>query len=486
MKKWIEFVKQYMNEHKLTWACALTEIKQKKLYNKYHITGGGKYQEFVRSVMKENNVQWYDAICKIQKEQLYKPSYTLKRSKRLRRNQTSKVITPIPDLVSASLAVTEHPMIVRASNRVEQEPTIPNIIHYTTVLTHMMKSYTLQTHSYSPSINKQLQLIKNQPIRSILGCGLEDNLKKTYISSKFKIQIGNHTNGSPRCVSASTKQAKDMFRRHLNSYVKLDPTRLIFPMQRHTNCWFNTMFVCFFISDKGKKFMRFFRHMMIEGKLLNGKTIEPGSLRDSFLLFNAMIEACYNQGSFQNEYSLAINTNNIIYNIYNSIPSVKGIKNVDNYGNPYDYYRALIQYLEAKQVSVKMKHYNRDTNVTKFLNSTMGFDDVIPDIVIVTLSDDTRPSYANVKDLHKPTLVQYSNVTYRLDSVICRDIGKNHFCCGITCNHEYYLYDGSAFSKLGKQPWPEWLNQDYNWKTYAGSETWNFMKGSVMLYYYRV
>jgi len=47
------------------------------------------------------------------------------------------------------------------------------------------------------------------------------------------------------------------------------------------------------------KFMRFFRHMMIEGKLLNGKSIEPKSLRDTFLLFNAMIEACYNQGLFQ-------------------------------------------------------------------------------------------------------------------------------------------------------------------------------------------
>ena len=134
-----------------------------------------------------------------------------------------------------------------------------------------------------------------------------------------------------------------------------------------------------------------------------------------------------------------------------------------------------------------MRHYTSHENVTKFFNSTMVFGNVLPDIVIVTLNDNHRSLYAVVNDfVNKPTLVQYSNVTYRLDSVICRDIGKKHFCCGITCNQEYYIYDGSAFSKLRKQPWPEWLNQDYNWKTYPTSETWNFMKGSVMLYYYRV
>ena len=435
--------------------------------------------------MSQTNTDWYDAICQIQTQKLYKPS---RRSKRLGRNQTSKVNTRDPPaLVSAAMEVTAHPMVVNASERVQREPTLTNISHYTKVLTNTMKSHTLQSHSYTPSINQQLQTVRDNPITSIFGCGLEENLKKTYAPIPFKIRIGSHTNGTPICVLASSKQARELFRRHFNSNLKLNPYRMIFPMQRYSNCWFNTMFVCFFVSDKGKKFMRFFRHMMIEGKLLNGKSIEPPALRDAFLLFNATIEACYNEGLFQNEHALALNTNNLILHIYNSIPKTKGIFNVEEYGNPYIYYRTLIQYLEAGPVSVQMTRYTSHDNVTNFLNSTMDFKNVFPDIVIVTMSDNHRSPYAQSHSFqHKPTLVQYSKVAYRLDSVICRDLNKKHFCCGITCNQDYYIYDGSAFSKLKKQPWPKWLNQDYNWKTYAKSSSWNFTRGYLMLYYYRV
>jgi len=68
MNKWIDFVKNYMNEHKISWACALTEIKQKQLYKKHPIIGGGDYQDMVRHVMSKHNMDWYDAICHIQRE----------------------------------------------------------------------------------------------------------------------------------------------------------------------------------------------------------------------------------------------------------------------------------------------------------------------------------------------------------------------------------------------------------------------------------
>ena len=70
MNKWIDFVKNYMNEHKISWACALTEIKQKQLYKKHSIIGGGDYQDMVRNVMVKNHMDWYDAICHIQKGKL--------------------------------------------------------------------------------------------------------------------------------------------------------------------------------------------------------------------------------------------------------------------------------------------------------------------------------------------------------------------------------------------------------------------------------
>ena len=90
---------------------------------------------------------------------------------------------------------------------------------------------------------------------------------------------------------------------------------------------------------------------MIEGKLTNGKEIEPKSLQESFVLFNAAIEAVQNKDNFLSNSSLALNTNAIIKSIYKSIPKTyienhRGLKNVDEYGNPLSFYRDLINYID--------------------------------------------------------------------------------------------------------------------------------------------
>ena len=51
------------------------------------------------------------------------------------------------------------------------------------------------------------------------------------------------------------------------------------------------MFACMFVSDKGRKFFRFFRQLMIEGKRADKVKITPKILSDSFFLLNAAIEA---------------------------------------------------------------------------------------------------------------------------------------------------------------------------------------------------
>jgi hypothetical protein len=47
-----------------------------------------------------------------------------------------------------------------------------------------------------------------------------------------------------------------------NKHIKID--KIIPPIQSQSNCWFNTMFVTLFVSDKGRKFFHFFRQLMIE------------------------------------------------------------------------------------------------------------------------------------------------------------------------------------------------------------------------------
>ena len=72
-----------------------------------------------------------------------------------------------------------------------------------------------------------------------------------------------------------------------------------------------------------------------------------------------------------------------------------------------------------------------------------------------------------------------------LDSVIARDVSKQHFCCGITCNGKPMLFDGSAFSRLVSRNWKSWLNKNYNWTVGKIGPQWNFKQGYSMLFYYR-
>jgi hypothetical protein len=67
--------------------------------------------------------------------------------------------------------------------------------------------------------------------------------------------------------------------------------KIVPPVQIQSNCWFNTMFVTLFVSDKGRKFFHFFRQLMIEGIQSNGKSI-PSDIRNGFALLNYAIEAC--------------------------------------------------------------------------------------------------------------------------------------------------------------------------------------------------
>ena len=114
--------------------------------------------------------------------------------------------------------------------------------------------------------------------------------------------------------------------------------------------------------------MKSFQQSMIIGKTINNKLITPAKLSDSLLLFALSIEACYNNSNIKNQ-SLAYNTNNIIYGIYNALPNKEGIKNIDEHGNPYLFYKDLIDYLEGNKKSIKMIRWDSKVNVDNFFNN---------------------------------------------------------------------------------------------------------------------
>ena len=61
---------------------------------------------------------------------------------------------------------------------------------------------------------------------------------------------------------------------YLYSNNKIDCSKVIAPIQWQSNCWFNSGFMINYVSDKGRKFFRYFRELMITGKTFDGKKID--------------------------------------------------------------------------------------------------------------------------------------------------------------------------------------------------------------------
>ena len=106
---------------------------------------------------------------------------------------------------------------------------------------------TLRKKSFSPSINKKLE-IKELKSLKLLTPNICKNMLEINIGSKNK----------PLCLKYDNKKVIKFFLNNLKASKHLDPEKFIAPKQLLGNCWFNTMFVTFFFSDKGRKFFRFF------------------------------------------------------------------------------------------------------------------------------------------------------------------------------------------------------------------------------------
>ena len=100
-------------------------------------------------------------------------------------------------------------------------------------------------------------------------------------------------NGKETCLDYNNTYVKDKLINNLKASKHIDVKKFISPRQIMSNCWFNTMFVTLFFSDKGRKFFRYFRELMITGKTFDGKDIET-DLAKLFFILNLFIEASYN------------------------------------------------------------------------------------------------------------------------------------------------------------------------------------------------
>ena len=137
--------------------------------------------------------------------------------------------------------------------------------------------------SYSPAINKELVTLKSISKQLIEDC----NADKAFLlknAEPLEISVEN------KCYPYYSSSAKKFLLKNLAASKHIDASKIITPVQSLGNCWFNTMFVTLFVSDKGRKFFHFFRQLMINGKKANGKSI-PKELRNGFALLNYAVDA---------------------------------------------------------------------------------------------------------------------------------------------------------------------------------------------------
>ena len=355
-----------------------------------------------------------------------------------------------------------------------------------------------QNKSFSPEINKRLQLVfKDINYQNIFGCGLNTPLvnkkfranvtrrESSLFKSDLNVNIG--TIKKPICVDRDDPRAQEFLINNIENGVNISCRDIISPLQIRANCWFNTMLMCFFVSDKGKKFFKFFRQLMVTGKLANGDKIQPQPLADSFFLFNAAIDACYNSNNDRQaaNLALAMDTNNIITRIYNSMPKNRkgpNILDVDEPNNPLYYYTDIMNYLNSDKINIGIIDYRQ---IKMFESKT---NNQIPDVYAISLSDNDSKQINN-----KKTTITLHGVDYVLDSVIVRDTQQYHFSAVLACGKEQLGFDGASMSRLNTFDWKQYINKDVDW-TFEGSNfnddkkdpiLWNFRQGYQIMFYYR-
>ena len=352
---------------------------------------------------------------------------------------------------------------------------VSEVIFQETFKSHLDNSVA---SSYSPSINKELVTLKSISREKVIDC---NNEKAFELSEPLQIGIFKKLFGK-NCVPYYEPKAVKFLLKNLsaNKHIKID--KIIPPIQSQSNCWFNTMFVTLFVSDKGRKFFHFFRQLMIEGIQADGSSI-PLKLRNGFALLNYAIECCLTG----DKYAYILNTNAIIHNIYTNIPQnyknkLPYITNIDDAGNPIRYYDSLIYYLNNKSIQLTFIKNTNNKWKDDILNQVQ-IQNQIPHIIILEFYDEESKKTTN-----KQQTFVIKGSKYILDSIIIRDTSQQHFSATLTCEGKEIGYDGMSFHRIVPFNWKKYINSNFFWE-FLGTQAnlkWNFTHGYQMLIYYRV
>lgn len=348
--------------------------------------------------------------------------------------------------------------------------------------TYKNKTYKNKKKSYKPTINRNLVSLKSLNREKIHNC---NTVKAFKLKEPLQIAISNN-----KCVDYSMPDAIKVLldRLRANKHIIID--QIIPPKQIDGNCWFNTLFMMFFVSDKGRRFFHFFRQFMIEGKDSLGKSI-PKKLRNAFALLNYGIELSL----IGSKLAINMDTNGIIIDIYENIPKkyiydeFTNEQNIPDWwdaGNPIQYYTTIMQYLDINSVS--LIEHNLSYDWLNILSKKIQLLKKPPHIIVL---NGYQNSGITNKMMEFEINTNFEIIKYGLDSASVLNDKNMHFCCVLTCEGKEMAFDGMSFSRIIPMKWKQNLNKNVNWG-FKGSEDegiplqWNFQTCYHQLIYYRL
>lgn len=355
---------------------------------------------------------------------------------------------------------------------------------------NIIKNMFKNKKTYSPSVNEKLALMSDGTMHNMFGCQEMDEL----MNDGTPMVKVNDT-----CVHYIQEEAREVLLSNLEASRMVHCSKIITPRQAQTNCWFNTMFVMFFVSDKGRKFFKYFRAMMIMGlkgdliknrdsvqqltHLKNKKDVLSRDLHKSFFLLNLAIEACLTG----NEYAYSLNTNDLILEIHAAIANspggsrhIRDIFKPGQHGNPFGYYFAIMSFLSDGTIRILEIEYDSVDNVKNQIAASISQP---PHIVLVTIENQEKDG-----NFEHPKTYNVKGVQYSLDAALIVSDDELHWTCLLTCNEKGYAYDGGSFTRL--IPF-DWMKRAFNtpniyrFKTFT-DKTYSFDGPSQTLLYYRV
>ena len=374
-------------------------------------------------------------------------------------------------------------------------------------LTKYQQRSLIGIRSYSPEANNELRSIKMLKSRDNVAWLLNRMSELYNCKDKLKVKIDG------RCVDYKNKNAQKRMLELLNyrdpRAIKVD--YVIGPAQVLSNCWLNSFFMCYFISDKGRKFFRHFRRTMITGEKDVGGELVEEKYRKGLWLLNKTIQASLFSfySNVENKYDaekfiLHTDTNDVIRLLRGrGKDKDKRIVKTNEAYNPTQFYQSLFDILGLGGVYFTEISTKREYDLVVKKNSIKKLRQRQSELLIIERRDDGESSSISSKTDKVPKSFKYNGSKYELDSAVLRSVDKKHFTSYVTIGGYEYAFEGGAFRRLRPMYWKNILTTGKNMTWNFGSpleskklsqrkdgfllnEKFNFTKGYQILFYYKV